>query len=288
MLTASKSPVAKATDYKLPEIDYALCLEIIDLEKADTESLSTRTIKWQLKNDKRQEVRHHTLNLMAFMFENCGPRFQYAILSDEYTTFLRKIVDSVKWSDVDRTLFGDIVVRWVLMDLEPGLKARANMLVMWRNEKYARLVLGSPMTSGGHPGYTGTPSGYPAVYSPVIQLMPPPVGFVPIVPHYPLNRYFTPEQLSESSYNLPQSVAASPYASPPLTPPPVHMERRAVIERDLDLAESNVRLLSETLTFCAPGEDVRKNELVQEFREKCLEIQKRVQRLTEEVEEPEL
>ncbi|KAJ3152211.1 hypothetical protein HDU89_001430 [Geranomyces variabilis] len=64
--------------------------------------------------------------------------------------------------------------------------------------------------------------------------------------------------------------------------------RKRIIERDLTLAENNIRLFSESMSFAAPGEDLTKNEIVQEFLPKLREIQRRAQLLIAEIDDGDL
>ncbi|KAJ3109616.1 Centrin-1 [Phlyctochytrium planicorne] len=65
-------------------------------------------------------------------------------------------------------------------------------------------------------------------------------------------------------------------------------ERRNHVEFDLNLAANAVQVLVETLTFADKSEDLSKNDLLSEFRQKCLHMQDRISRLLAEVSEEDL
>ncbi|KAJ3155733.1 hypothetical protein HDU86_004202 [Geranomyces michiganensis] len=65
-------------------------------------------------------------------------------------------------------------------------------------------------------------------------------------------------------------------------------QRKLIIERDLTLADNNIRLFGEAMSFAAPGEDLTKNDIVQEFLPKLVEIQRRALVLIAEIDDGDL
>ncbi|KAJ3282950.1 TOM1-like protein 2, partial [Blyttiomyces sp. JEL0837] len=60
-------------------------------------------------------------------------------------------------------------------------------------------------------------------------------------------------------------------------------ERTKWVDFDCNLAENNIAMLIESLSYADRSEDLNKNELVQEFKQKCLDMRARIVRLIEKV-----
>ncbi|KAJ3058217.1 hypothetical protein HK102_010620 [Quaeritorhiza haematococci] len=86
-------------------------------------------------------------------------------------------------------------------------------------------------------------------------------------------------------YQFPGGRPSGPQPTQPSISSLAPEERKKRIANDIQLANNNVQMFLEALNFVDPDEDVTKNELIQEFRMKCKEIQQRVIKLLEEIED---
>ncbi|KAJ3272962.1 hypothetical protein HK104_004359, partial [Borealophlyctis nickersoniae] len=111
------------------------------------------------------------------------------------------------------------------------------------------------------------------------------------------------ELFRRDGYDIPddtanQRTAALQYTSPDFTSrvvwPPEQQQfqtfemRKEQIEHDILLANNNVAMFLEALNFLAVDEDPQKNDLVQEFRFKCSDIQRRTVVLIQQIDDAEL
>ncbi|RKO90476.1 hypothetical protein BDK51DRAFT_25544, partial [Blyttiomyces helicus] len=69
---------------------------------------------------------------------------------------------------------------------------------------------------------------------------------------------------------------------------PTWPERKAKIEADIELANNSIGMFVESVQCLEPTEDVARNDIVQEFRQKCTEIRDRVISLIEEIQDAEV
>ncbi|KAJ3113262.1 TOM1-like protein 1 [Phlyctochytrium bullatum] len=95
--------------------------------------------------------------------------------------------------------------------------------------------------------------------------------------------YRFPNQVMSAFPRQQTDVAAGPVVAH-LSPE----ERKNYVLFDVNLAANAVQVLLETLSYADKSDDLAKNELLSEFRQKCVHMQERIGRLISEVEEEDL
>ncbi|KAI8914890.1 hypothetical protein DFJ77DRAFT_463839 [Powellomyces hirtus] len=254
----------QATAVEQPDVDWDLLFQAADLVRQDHGAEAAKALRTRLKN-KSPVVQNYALICIDVLYKNCAGYFQVPFLDGKDS--LKKIVINPYFVDHSRVRIAQCVAEWRATNLDP-IKARIldNLLAYFNTHGFfprmpqAAVHIQQPFTQHnlGSQVHIGNPS-YPGHHHPQ--------------PMHLQQQYLT-TPFYPTTHHVPAIVTFE--------------QRKIIIERDLELAENNTRLFAEAMSFAVPGEDVTKNELIQEFRTKCMEIQRRLIPLITEIDDGDL
>ncbi|KAI9227754.1 MAG: hypothetical protein DHS80DRAFT_31479 [Piptocephalis tieghemiana] len=237
---------------------------------------------------KNAQVCHQTLILLDALFNNCGARFHVVVSSRSFIEDIRKWMLAPETNYMLKNQFMTMLDEWTSkLQSEPSLVGLPNLRQYLQRSLFAQSKGQRPMIGGESmqsssihdPFSTNTPSRASSTHLSTTN--------PPSQPHLP-----NPSTASTSS------LGPSPPPPPPQRPwSTAGPETMAIgnqsqnydVKQVLTVAEGTATMLSETIAFTdTTAEDISKNELIQEFRDKANAFHKQIVGHLEETHDEEL
>ncbi|KNC97494.1 uncharacterized protein SPPG_07409 [Spizellomyces punctatus DAOM BR117] len=246
--------IEEASAPELEEVNWTMVFAAADRVnmQADGGKEVVRALKRRLKH-KSPVVQSYALTILDALMKNCGAKVQVAFVHPENVASLMRLYDSNDFVQENRMRFVNLVAEWMESTRDPGVRPPLIGLLSWLGGKG---YFPSPVVGARHGSQGGL--------------------FMTISS----GRTQSPQIL------IPSLASHRGWLSSP--PTESFAQRSEQMAKDLILADNNIAMFMEALNFLPPEESPSENELVQEFRAKCKEIQSRVLRLIQEIDDGDL
>ncbi|TPX68726.1 hypothetical protein SpCBS45565_g02887 [Spizellomyces sp. 'palustris'] len=269
--------IEEASAPDLEEVNWAMVFAAADRVnmQADGGKEVVRAIKRRLKH-KSPVVQSYALTILDALMKNCGAKVQVAFVHPENVASLMRLYDSNDFVQENRMRLVNLVAEWMESTRDPGVRPPLMGLLSWLGGKGMRDKEATRKQTLETCAKEEVISGY--FPSPVVGARHDSQGGL----------FMT---ISSGRTQPPQIVI------PGLTrhrgwhsssPTETFEQRNEQMTKDLILADNNVAMFLEAMNFLTPEENPSENKLVQEFRAKCKEIQSRVLRLIQEIDDGDL
>ena len=269
--------ISRASDEVLPSEDWTLIMEICDYVNTREEGPkdAARAIRKRFQVAKSTKSILHVLIILETCMKNCGYRFQIHVCQKEFIQDLVKLLQPARNPSLAvQEKIVALIQNWTdAFSTHPDLKGVA---LIHEELRLKGIIFPESdpdevklLKSSGGIGFGTQPGAYkphPAFQQPAprSQTIPNPVAPVVRHPSPPVNN---------------QPVNQPPSSSTSLTQSQIHK-----LQRDLDVVQSNCRILSDMLNQLSPGqEEPAEYALLKDLNGVCRQMQSRLVELIEQV-----
>ncbi|XP_075241332.1 TOM1-like protein 2 [Convolutriloba macropyga] len=274
--------ISRASDEVLPADDWSLIMEICDYVNTREEGPkdAARAIRKRLQITKSAKSILYTLTILETCMKNCGYRFQINICQKEYIQDLVKLLQPAR----NPSLAVQEKIVWLIQNWtdafanHPDLKGVA---VIHEELRMKGIIF--PESDPGDVKLLKTAGG--VGFGTQIAQQDFPVRSATFSASQTVHRQ-TPEPAVNTVRRPPPvpSEVPAPAVSNPEQPKPLNQSQVHKLQRDLDVVQTNCRILSDMLNQLNPGEEeAAEYALLKDLNLVCRQMQSRLVELIEQV-----